>query len=110
MDAYEQEQADKQMLERFVQEDEPLIDPEQTSLFAEDEHKAWADEWKGMPEFDQKNLQPFKSIYVHFENSRDVAQFAAMVDQKITPTTRYIWFPEPNIVTVQDKRFYDDES
>ncbi len=89
-------------------DDQPLIDPEQTSLFADDEHKAWAAEWQGMPEYTMKDLTPFKSIYVHFENSRDVAEFARMVDQKITPTTRYIWFPEPNIMTVQDKRFVDE--
>jgi hypothetical protein len=53
----------------------------------------WKSEWIGMPEFDQPENLPFKSIKVHFETQADVENFAALVGQKLTPKTRYIWHP-----------------
>ena len=53
----------------------------------------WQGHWVGMPEFEQPARKPFKSIRVHFDNQEDVDHFAALVGQKITPKTRYIWYP-----------------
>ncbi len=56
----------------------------------------WQSEWgaAGMPEFEQDDDRPFQSLKVHFANQGDVERFAALVGQKITPKTRYMWYPE----------------
>jgi hypothetical protein len=53
----------------------------------------WKDHWRGMPEFIQDDLTPFKTIHVHFDNQEHVDRFAELVGQRITPKTRYIWYP-----------------
>jgi hypothetical protein len=53
----------------------------------------WQEHWVGMPEFDQPDREPFKTITVHFDSQEDVDQFAALVEQKITLKTRYVWYP-----------------
>jgi hypothetical protein len=53
----------------------------------------WQSQWTGMPEFEQDDHRPFKSIVVHLDNQEDVDRFAVLVGQKITPRTRYIWYP-----------------
>ncbi len=54
----------------------------------------WKKHWRRMPDFDQDDLTSFKTIYVHFENQEDVDEFAELVGQKITPKTKFIWFPK----------------
>jgi hypothetical protein len=54
----------------------------------------WEDEWQGMPEFVQDDRGPYKTIYVHFKNEKDVEDFAKLVEQKINPQTKFIWFPK----------------
>ncbi len=53
-------------------------DAEQGSLFGSDEdfHRAWQ-EWKGMPEFVQEDLEPWMSCLVHFGST--VPTFGAAV-------------------------------
>lgn len=34
--------------------------------------ESWEEHWKGMPEFIQGGLIPWRSIYVHFENESDM--------------------------------------
>lgn len=84
-----------------------FIDPEQTSLFG-DELAAWFPEWQGMPEFEQKNLEPWKSVIVHFASSADMAAFAALVEQRITPNTQSLWYPEAEIGRYADKRYVSE--
>jgi hypothetical protein len=69
----------------------------------------WKKEWQGMPEFNQEDLMPWKQITVNFESRSDMNAFAALVRQKITPDTRFIWYPENEKQVSYDKR-WDDES
>ena len=78
-------------------------DPAQISLF--DKGSAWENEWKGMPEFVQEDLEPWKTLYVHFENRKDMEAFAKLVGQRIGADTRSIWFPEAEIGRYTDKRY-----
>jgi len=55
-----------------------------------------ADLWKGMPEFEQEDLESWKAIKVHFANEEDYKAFAALIAQTLTPHTRSIWFPPQN--------------
>jgi len=77
----------------------------QLTLFEVEE--SWRALWKGMPEFVQENLEPLKTIYVHFETRADMAAFSALVDQKITMQTRSIWFPENEVALNNMRRYID---
>lgn len=68
----------------------------------------WDDIWQGMPEYKHEDLQPIKSIKVHFETFDDMRKFSEAVGQKITPDTRSIWFPEAEIGHYANKRYVDE--
>jgi len=54
----------------------------------------WEKEWKGMPEFIQENLMPVRTLFVHFKDQADVGRFSRLLNQPITPDTKYIWYPK----------------
>lgn len=55
-------------------------------------------EWKGMPTFNQRDMSAKRSIIVHFKADKDVEKFVKALKIKVTPKTKFIWFPmEPNI-------------
>lgn len=89
--------------------DEPYVDPQQIGLFDRDEAAPWFEHWVGMPEFTQENQEPYKSVIVHFANSRDMADFARLVEQRIGHRTQSIWYPEAEIGRFADKRYNDVE-
>ena len=60
-----------------------------------------------MPEFVQKDLEPFKQVIVNFETREDMEAFAAFIGQKITVNTRSIWYPEAEIGRYANKRYTD---
>lgn len=68
----------------------------------------WERHWRGMPEFVQEDLEPFKSIQVHFSSPLDMEAFAKLVGQTITPRTRSVWFPEAEIMRYVDKQYVFD--
>jgi len=49
--------------------------------------------WQGMPEFNQQEEKPFRSLIVHIHSQEDVDTFARLVDQSITDKTKFINFP-----------------
>lgn len=55
---------------------------------------AWEDKWKGMPEFNQEDKMPWRSVKVHFKSQEDRQEFARLVGQKLTNLTPSIWFPK----------------
>lgn len=60
--------------------------------------KTWEEyNWQGMPGFQHQDLEPKRSIVVHFANDADVATFAKLVEQKISPKTRSLWYPQAEI-------------
>jgi hypothetical protein len=69
-----------------------------------------AGEWKGMPEFDQQDKTAFRTLALHFRDQAAVDNFAARVGLRITPHTRFLWFPETVIEPYADKRYKRDES
>lgn len=70
----------------------------------------WKEHWQDMPEFNQDDLEPYKTIHVHFNNQADVDQFAGLVGQKITAKTRYIWYPLVEKAVNRDKSYVDSAS
>lgn len=69
----------------------------------------WEKEWKGMPEYNQEILTPFKSVLVHFKNREDIDIFQDLIGQKITAKTKYIWYPKAELLIVKDKRWKTSE-
>jgi len=68
-----------------------------------------ANEWQGMPEFDQQDKKAFRSLALHFKDQAAVDAFAKAIGQKITDKTRFIWFPETEIERYADKRYVAKE-
>lgn len=46
-----------------------------------------------MPEFVQEDLTSHRKIVVHFRNDEDVAAFAELLQQDITPKQKALWYP-----------------
>ncbi len=66
-------------------------------------------EWEGMPEYINEDVSGFKDIVVHFKDEESRKKFAKLVGQKITLKTKYMWYPEIELVHEKD-RIYKNES
>jgi len=55
--------------------------------------ETWKKEWKDMPEFIQKDLTSYRKINIHFRNEEDIKIFSDLINQKITPKQKSLWFP-----------------
>ncbi len=53
-----------------------------------------------MPEYDHQDLEPWKSMWVHFQNPADLAAFALRIGQPLTEKSRYVHFPQ-----IADQKF-----
>jgi hypothetical protein len=51
-------------------------------------------EWDGMPEFDQNNEMPYRTIKIHFDDDAAAEAFARTIDQSITDKTKFLWYPQ----------------
>lgn len=58
----------------------------------------WKTEWRNMPEFYQADNRPYHQIRVKFTCNEDVERFAQLINQKITPKTVSVRYPERVIV------------
>jgi len=77
-----------------------LPDAGQVSLFGDD-----GPDWRGMPPFEQKDLQPYHSILVHFKSREDMEAFSQLVGQRVNTFTRFLWHPEAERALYADKRW-----
>ena len=59
----------------------------------------------GMPELLQEDLSSFRKIFVHFRSDEDVAAFAALIGQQITPKQPSLWYPEMHHRIASNKRW-----
>lgn len=75
----------------------------QDTLF-DTETKAEA-EWQGMPEFVSKEMLPFHTVNVHFENPDHLKDFEVIIDQKVTQETKYVWHPKKVLLKVANLRY-----
>lgn len=67
------------------------------------------EEWEGMPDFDQQDKTPFRSLIVHFVDEEGVADFKKVVGQDFSDLAKFIYHPEAEIDHVADKRWVGDE-
>lgn len=50
--------------------------------------------WRGMPEFEQEEIECYHTIKVHFNTAADLQSFAQIVGQTVTNKTAYIYYPK----------------
>lgn len=50
--------------------------------------------WQGMPEFNQPDAGPFRTIKVHFNDQAAVDAFAKLIGQNLTEQTKWVWYPK----------------
>lgn len=65
-------------------------------------------EWRGMPEFEQKDADGIQRIVVHFKTREAVKRFAELVGQNITDRTKAIWFPYEQPLSRTEKVYEPD--
>lgn len=53
------------------------------------------DEWQDMPEYDNEDVNYYRSFKLHFNNQEDLDEFIEKTGLKITETTRSTVYPEP---------------
>lgn len=82
-------------------------DESQPALF--ENAPSWENHWKGMPEFAQRSLDSDFSVKVNFRSIADRDAFAALVGQRVTDSTRSIWYPKAEIVSMRDKVYVDGD-
>ncbi len=81
----------------------------QGSLFGDTkfDNEWWEEHWQDMPEFNQDDETPIKTIYIHFKTQKDIEAFAELVKQTITSETKSIWYPKVVIERYIDKQYID---
>lgn len=99
-------QRDEKYANREYKENDDNEEDNQLALF--DVPTTWEEEWKGMPEFEQKNTEPFQSVIIHFKDKHDRDKFADMIGQKITYKTKFLYFPKDE-PTNKGKVWADEE-
>lgn len=70
------------------------IKPEDWGIKADFGENDAEEEWQGMPEYEGEDKMGEKQITVHFVTMADYAEFAKLVNQKLTEKTKSIWYPE----------------
>lgn len=51
-------------------------------------------DWSGMPDFNQKDVGPFRTVHVHLPDQAAVNAFAKLIGQKLTDKTKSAWYPQ----------------
>jgi len=69
----------------------------------------WEREWQGLPEFLQNDKRPRRTLLMHFRNEEDVQLFAKLVGQKITPRTKFVWYPPMPKFSYAQLRYVEKE-
>ncbi len=81
----------------------------QVSLLGDlDQFTRQREEWEGMPEYVQEDMEPWKSLTVHFENRADMEAFSKLIGQRVLETTKSLWYPEAEIGRMVTKRYVDE--
>ena len=64
-----------------------------------------AKEWQGMPEYDNKNLEAYRSLIVHFPDQKAFDEYAKIMAKFVTLTdqTKMYWFPDNTKTKMIDK-------
>ncbi|MEK0348049.1 MAG: ParB/Srx family N-terminal domain-containing protein, partial [Nitrosopumilus sp.] len=50
-------------------------------------------EWQDMPEFFQQKQDGYHRLMLGFETENDMIEFGKLINQNVSLTTRYLWYP-----------------
>lgn len=70
--------------------------------------KSWEKHWKGMPEFSQEDLEPYRSIKIHFYTKEDVEEFSELIQQRILDRTKFLWYPTTEKAKLRELGWFDE--
>ena len=59
--------------------------------------------WTEMPDFIHEDNKPYRTIFLHFDDDKQVEEFAQMINQIITDKTKTIYFKEREQRVLKDK-------
>lgn len=62
-------------------------------------------EWVGMPECTSEDRPPFRALTIMFEDDASVQDFAARMEQVITPLTKKLWHPRKEMEHMGDAAY-----
>jgi len=79
------------------------------TLFDDLEDK-YQEEWKGMPEFNMSPEVPIFTLKLSFKTQKDIDDFSALINQKVTKNKENYWFPKLNRNAFSELKYIDDES
>ena len=57
----------------------------------------WEKHWRGMPEFEQDDNSPWKTLKVHFKSEEDYKEFSKLIGQSLSNKTKSTWHPKQDI-------------
>jgi ParB-like chromosome segregation protein Spo0J len=69
-----------------------------------------AGEWEGMPEFEQPDQMPHRTIHMHFDDDQAVMDFARIIGQSVSDKTKSLWYPERKPRKPTGEKYFSDES
>ena len=70
---------------------------------------SWQAEWQDMPEYEQKDLSPYRMVYMFFKCEEDVRDFERKIGQKIHPLRKSYWHPEAEVRHASYKLWVDED-
>ena len=99
--------------DNFLGKKEEVAKPAALFEIEEDDGSEREKLWVGMPEFEQKDNPPFKTIYVHFRSKEDFDEFVSKYknldeEQNITPKTKSMWYPHLDKDENSLKRWFEE--
>lgn len=99
--------------DNFLGKKEELAKPAALFEIEESEENEREKLWVGMPECEQKDNPPFKTIYLHFRNKEDFDAFVSKYksmdeEQNITPKTKSMWYPHLDKDENSLKRWFEE--
>jgi hypothetical protein len=68
------------------------------------------EEWQGMPEFEQDEVDEFKSMIIHFPTEADFWKFAKLIGQTLTVLTKSISYPKQEAADLKSLSMQDTAS
>ena len=66
------------------------------------------EEWIDMPEHNNKQVKPWKTLSVHFDNQDDMNDFSKKLNLKIEKNTKSTWYPKKEKDNHVDKIWIDE--
>ena len=63
----------------------------------DDDNDNWEKHWRGMPEFEQDDNSPWKTLKVHFKTEQDYQEFCKIIQQSLSNKTKSTWHPKQDV-------------